>query len=656
MLKLYFTTRFKFRFSHFLICSFFLCLFLFPFVGKGQERTTAFEPVLEEMMETRPTTYEAISGALRPFRYDSTLMLRFVERAKLTGYPDGESFAQNQLGILYRNISDYDRSLEFHQKALETARNANNIEMEVLSLNMIGVTYRRIDAVMSALDHNQKALELAESVKNPSIHIQRSISIAHNSLGNLYQSLEQYDLAIEQFQEALSREIKLSNKRGMAINNQNIGECLELIGDLDQALEFYRKSLAYNEEQHLEYGKIICNNSIAQVYLKKQLPEEALQLLEPLVEPMLKNNQDYISSSVYINLGWAHSMLNNYALAETYIKKGLSLALDSHIPNMEETAYKHLSELEERKGNFRASKEFMEKSYQIHKEISNAQNISYIHDVIVRYETEKKNNQIEALKSQKEIAELQLRKNKTSVLIGLLITVLAGTILFILYRQYQSNNEKRVLSLEQNMLRSQMNPHFLFNSLNSIKLYIINNDKKNAVHYLNKFSKLVRKILEGSSVKEITLDEELETADLYLNIENIRFSNEINYEITIEDDIQPEQIKIPSLVLQPFLENAIWHGLSPKEGDKNLWIHVSKVDGYHMEIRVRDNGVGRHASEKAKENRILKRKSVGIEITRERLANFAKDFQNDFDVTILDLYDDQGQSTGTEIVLKIPMV
>lgn len=108
------------------------------------------------------------------------------------------------------------------------------------------------------------------------------------------------------------------------------------------------------------------------------------------------------------------------------------------------------------------------------------------------------------------------------------------------------------MTLEQDMLRSQMNPHFIFNSLNSIKLYIINNEKENAVYYLNKFSKLIRKILMASKEKQISLAEELETMKLYINIENIRFSNEINYTTKVSDNIDIESIKVPSLILQPF--------------------------------------------------------------------------------------------------------
>ena len=241
------------------------------------------------------------------------------------------------------------------------------------------------------------------------------------------------------------------------------------------------------------------------------------------------------------------------------------------------------------------------------------------------------------------------------IIIGIFLILLVG-ILYILYRQSQLNAEKKLLTLEQSMLRSQMNPHFLFNSLNSIKLYIINNEKKNAVHYLNKFSKLVRKILEASSQREISLADELETVALYMNIENIRFSNEINFNIHIKDDINTHNIKIPSLILQPFLENALWHGLSSKDGAKNIDLEVKKGKSGFIEIIITDNGVGRDAAEKIKDSKVLKRKSVGIDITKERLANFSRDYENFFHVDIIDKFDDDTNPLGTQIVIYIPII
>lgn len=610
----------------------------------------------QRIIELKPTTYAGLDEELKKYRYDTILMNDFLAKTKKLNYPEGQSFALNQLGRVYRNTSKYKRSLEYHKEALTIAQKLNNVELEVFSLNMIGVTYRRTDSLRYALDYSQQARVLAESVEEPTLHLKRSINVAKNSIGNLYQWLEQYEMAIEEFKSALQSEADLNNKLGLAINNQNIGDCYEHLGELDTALNYYRKSLAYNEEIKSVYGQVICKNSIAQIYLKQNKPQTALTLLTPLVEPITNIGDNFIISTVHINLGWANGQLGDFAAAYEHLNQGLRLATESNIPNLKAEALSHFSELAEKTGNYRASKEYLEQSYAIEKSLLDTRNIRYINDILLRYEAEKKDNEILKLASESEIYKLQLRKNHTSILIGVLLLTLLGTMLFILYRQYKSNSEKKVLSLEQNMLRSQMNPHFLFNSLNSIKLYIINNDQKKAVHYLNKFSKLIRRILEGSSMKEIALDEELETVELYLNIENIRFNEEINYEIQIEEGLNPSAIKIPSLILQPFLENAIWHGLSPKEGEKNLWITVSKKDDYHTEIRIKDNGVGRSASEIAKQKRVLKRKSVGIDITKERLANFSRDYQNDFDITISDLFDQQGVSTGTQVVLKIPTI
>lgn len=198
-----------------------------------------------------------------------------------------------------------------------------------------------------------------------------------------------------------------------------------------------------------------------------------------------------------------------------------------------------------------------------------------------------------------------------------------------------------------------MNPHFIFNSLNSIKLYIINNDKTNAVYYLNKFSKLIRKILMASQEKETSLNEELETMKLYMNIENIRFSNEIEFIVTVDPSINTEVTKIPSMVLQPFLENSLWHGLSSKPDNKKIYLNVSKHSPSYITVEIIDNGIGRIASRKINERKRLNRNSVGIKITKARLANFSESFPNSYTLDIEDLYDGETPS-GTKVTLQIP--
>lgn len=173
---------------------------------------------------------------------------------------------------------------------------------------------------------------------------------------------------------------------------------------------------------------------------------------------------------------------------------------------------------------------------------------------------------------------------------------------------------------------------------------------------MNKFAKLMRKILDGSSKRETSLAEELETVDLYLKIENMRFSNDIDINIQIDPNLNTELIKVPSLVLQPFLENAIWHGLSDKEGDKKIWIHVEREKDLQLRLSITDNGIGREMAEERKTKRQHKRKSVGLTNTKERLSYFASNYQKDYDIEFHDLQEANGNASGTQVVLKIPLV
>jgi len=216
-------------------------------------------------------------------------------------------------------------------------------------------------------------------------------------------------------------------------------------------------------------------------------------------------------------------------------------------------------------------------------------------------------------------------------------------------------SDKELLELKISSLQSQMNPHFIFNSLNAIKLYIIDNEKENAVYYLNKFSKLIRKILASAREKENTLAEEIETLKLYFEIENIRFHNEIESSFSIDKKLNLNTLKIPTLILQPFIENAIWHGLSSKKGSKKITILFEKEADSFLKITIEDNGIGRKKSTEIKNNKMHRKESIGIKLTEERLSNFTKEFQLDYTLNYDDLYDEKNSASGTKVTLKIPL-
>ncbi|WP_256259896.1 tetratricopeptide repeat-containing sensor histidine kinase [Winogradskyella luteola] len=620
----------------------------------GNAQDLDFETTLDDITKTKPTTYIGIDSLLKPFERDSVKMQHVLEMSKLNAYNEGTSYALNALGVINRNISNYDKSIKLHEEAKSFADKADSDELRIVSLNMIGVAYRRMDIIKPALDYHTQALKIAYEASNPSPTVSYNIAVSQNSIGNIYLALKQYDIALIQFRKSLEIEEKADNKLGLAINYHNIGYAEEAKGNLDVALANYEKSLYYNETINSEVGRMICFNSIGGIYLKKENYENA----EPIIKDALKKalalkDQFYIASS-YINLGQLEIELNQISEAEKNLKKGLEVANTYNLKSSIAASSKLLSEVNQKKGNYKTALEYYQKAVGIENTILTEQNLQYVNDIVIEYENENKNNQIKALASENEAVRLRLERNKNIFWYSMLTLFLIGTAMFVINRNRTLKQDKQILTLEQDMLRSQMNPHFIFNSLNSIKLYIINNEKENAVYYLNKFSKLIRKILIASKEKETTLQDELDTMKLYMNIENIRFDNEIDFKINVDESLNTEITKVPSLILQPFLENALWHGLSSKPNDKKIILNVFKNSSDYITVEIIDNGIGRIASKKIKDNKKLKRKSVGIDITKARLANFSKAFEHSYTLDIDDLYESDTPS-GTRVTLNIPV-
>ena len=614
-----------------------------------------FENNLDEILFTRTTSYTELEALFREFKNDSVKMKQLNERVVKGSYFEAESYALNALGVIYRNLSKYDKAIDYHEYAEEVATYCQNLELKVLSLNMLGVVYRRMDLVSSALDYHSQALEFARKANPITEQLELSIAVSLNSIGNIYLVLKQYDLAIEQFNKSLEIENKSENKLGLAINYQNIGYAKEAKGLLNEALKDYQTSLKYNEDINSDIGKVICFNSIGKIYIKQQKYDEAITLLQDALDKALKIEDQYYIATSYTNLGWLETLTNKEDLAEQHLKKAIEISDNYNLLTSKIEALQYLSKNYVNKGVFDLALRDYKIADSLERTINNQRNLSYINDLIIKYESESKTNTIKALANENELVKSHLEKNRLSLLLSLLAIVLVTVLLFIFNRQQQINQEKKILTLEQNMLKSQMNPHFIFNSLNSIKLYIINNEKENAVYYLNKFAKLIRKILVASNEKDISLADELETMKLYMNIENIRFSNEIDFKIKIDEKINPENIRVPSLILQPFLENSLWHGLSSKIDDKRIELDIKKESDDYITISITDNGVGRKVSHERKLNKTLQRDSVGIEITRERLFNFSKRFARMYDLKIEDLFDHQNKASGTKVILNIPI-
>lgn len=225
-----------------------------------------------------------------------------------------------------------------------------------------------------------------------------------------------------------------------------------------------------------------------------------------------------------------------------------------------------------------------------------------------------------------------------------------------LLREKENSFRRKLAETEMAALRAQMNPHFIFNCLNSIKLYTEENDTETASFYLTKFSRLIRRVLENSRSEKVTLENELAALELYIQMEAMRFKEKVHYHIRVDEEIDLQFMCIPPLLLQPFVENAIWHGLMHKPEGGHIEVRLSLLEGDLLRVVIEDNGIGRAAAAALKSKSATQHKSLGMQVTSERIEAINHLYHIKTKVGIEDLKDVHGKPCGTRVQLDIPMV
>ncbi len=284
----------------------------------------------------------------------------------------------------------------------------------------------------------------------------------------------------------------------------------------------------------------------------------------------------------------------------------------------------------------------------------------------MKFNDEEKQSQIDLLKKDNQLNHQQVKSEsiqKNVLVAAMIVTLLIGFIIFrtfILKRKNeklesqrtQAELQNKATELEMQALRAQMNPHFIFNCLSSINRFILKNKTEEASDYLTKFSRLIRMVLNNSKQSFISLEDELETLRLYLEMERLRFKNSFDYSFTYKNSVEAGNIFIPPLLLQPFAENAIWHGLMHKQEKGFLNFDFCAEENFLL-CMIMDNGVGREQAELLKSKSAEKQKSMGLKITTERLSLLNNNSNQQTFFTIEDLTDKNGHAAGTRVHLKI---
>jgi predicted DNA binding CopG/RHH family protein len=491
----------------------------------------------------------------------------------------------------------------------------------------IGLVYKHLGNYNKSLEYQMKALEISKKMDDW-YNVQNELG----NLGETYDDMKNPKMALSYFQQAMVINEKLENNRGIASNLINTGIVYNDMRNYDSSIFFLNKALKLYHQLNDKYGMSNALSYISNSYLKAS-------------DPVLFKN--------------GISAVSRYAKAIELQKQGLQMAHEIGNLSTESDAWQNLSDIYINQKDFAKAFDAYKKHIAIRDSILGNEKKNEITRLAMQYDFDKKEAASKAEADKKQtIANAEIKRQvlvKNLIMAGAAMLIIASVLIFIFYKRKRDAEEQRkeaeykaeVADTEMKALRAQMNPHFIFNSLNSIGDYISKHDVKTANYYLGKFAKMMRLILENSEHTQVSLADDLRALELYMQLEALRLNDKFDYEIKVDDEIDKENTMVPPLILQPFVENSIWHGIAQNEGKGKILIEIKKEDEM-INYMVEDNGVGlkNGLTNSAIGN---SKKSLGMKITRSRIEMMNKIKKTKGSVELFDI------ARGTRVEVKLPL-
>jgi tetratricopeptide (TPR) repeat protein len=525
----------------------------------------------------------------------------------------------------------------------------------------------------------------------------KRISLSQN-IATVYQWFGMFKTAINYYRIAVSGQRKNGNLRGLGLALANLGELYDESEDDIKAIQYSKEGLGYLADVNMPYMQTASNIATYYVNLEqfdsaflyyKKAMEVAVRINDTqqqnslqsvlaviylgqkkfsLAEPLLKNNiQAFLASGnrwgltkTYLSLSNIDSALHNYSKAKENLLKGLKIAKEDKQEVLVTIALQGLANISSKLNNYKDAFDYQSQFIQHKDSINSEKTKAELADLEIRYQTQQKEEQIKLLQQDNNIKNLQLQNNRRLITFYAFAFVTVLAILGIIF--YQRNLRNKIQSqkikaeLETQVLRLQMNPHFIFNSLNSIENFIMQNEKRLASDYLNKFSKLIRSILDSSRNEVIPLAKDMEALKLYIELEQLRFSNKFSYHAHVDPVLLEGDYRVPSLLIQPYVENAVVHGIAHSNKEDLALTVTAVLENDKIKYTIQDNGIGRSMAAKYNLQNKLRHKSVGLKITEDRIAHFNNQAHLKSAVQINDLTDENNEPAGTKVEIKIKTV
>jgi sensor histidine kinase YesM len=609
-----------------------------------------------------------------PFAADTARLISWAREARqLLQLPGNQSTADSLLSLAKEVVSkekmqtplllywalaesafqrkDYGNAYDMAARAMKSSQSQIGLQSQGELMIFFAKTCQYTGQFNVSVDYLNKTVEFAGFN-----HLKKLSAKACNALGEVYTVVG--DPA--KVRESLERMLQFAMQESDSVSTlaalyklgkQNFGYKY----DFHTVDRYMRQSLEYSVPLRDTATIAVALADIAwNFYLEKKL-DSSLFYYQACLDYAIPGKRYYSLANALGNMGTIYRDMKKFDKALAYWKKGISTAREHSDWYTQSWIYSDMSKMASDQGNHQDAYKFQVLYKQYSDSLAKQKNSDGLNMARAKYEADA---------SQKQVELLSLKvKNQRLLLYGvgafLLLSIIIG---LLLLRQAKLNAKRRISEMDQKILevtqanlRQQMNPHFIFNTLNSIQYYMYKHDKLATNNYLTKFSSLMRKILENSQHTAVPIRDEIDALQLYLELESIRFRDKFDYEIIIDEEIDTLMYKIPTMLIQPYVENAICHGLMYREEKGKVKISLM-LGKDHVSVVIEDNGIGRDASREISRNKEKTHNSLGTQITESRLKLVSALYGTSLKTHFTDLKDEEGKGTGTRVEIHIPIL
>lgn len=632
----------------------------------GTIGTNDFSPEVFQDTGTVKTLYDSARfySRIDPV-LSKNLLQKLISLSKST-----DSSRLNDYFTLFGNAcvanGDFNDARYYYLRSLEIDKELRDTIEQIRVYNNLNYLHMLTGQLDLSLQYAHEGIRLIEIMKE-----RKSLPFRMPQFGNktstwveayFNTNIGQINLKVGNYREALQyykRALPLVEQSGDKVYYANALNDIALtyrqMGQYDQALQYCQKAIAVNKEIDNTYGIGLNYQILGDIYARTENLDEAKELLDEGMEMLEKTDDITAQAMTLLSLAGLEIKAKQPEKAGINLDKCFTLINMSNDLGIRSTYYYYRYKLDSLIGNDQAALASYIQFHELDKQIIDIRLNQRIAEIQTSFEMQHREQENNLLRSENDLQKIRIQQGRNNFILLCGVFSLAFVITLLVVRHQRLLTKNKIIELMQKNLNQQMNPHFVYNCLTSIQSYIFQNDQDKSLEYLTKFSRLMRKILESSQNQYMSIQDEIDMLTLYLKLESIRFKGKFDYNITVNERIDPFLFKIPSLLIQPFVENSLWHGIQNKEGKGRIQVSFDLVEK-SVFCAIEDNGIGREHAESIKRNSLSDHISLGASITQSRMKLLKSLYGSKLGIHYIDLKDLENKPAGTRVELYLPIL